>query len=132
MIIIDYLSKKLASKKEVQIIEEAFIPIPTGNLIPDLVVVNRGRVHVVDVTLRHEETGYLDEGHKSKVEKDTPLLQILSEQLKVDRGRVVPLVEGTRGCMLVATIDSLREININDRGSYITISLLALRHSIEI
>jgi hypothetical protein len=30
-----------------------------------------------------------------------------------------------------STIDSLREIHINDRGSYITISLLALRHSIE-
>jgi len=30
------------------------------------------------------------------------------------------------------TIDSLREININDRGSFITISLVALRNSIEI
>ena len=60
------VSKKLASMKEVQIIEEALIPIPKGNLKPDLVVVNRGRVHVVDVTVRHEDTGYLDEGHKTK------------------------------------------------------------------
>ena len=128
----DYVSKKLASMKEVQIIEEALIPTPTGNLKPDLVVVNQGRVHVVDVTVRHEDTGYLDEGHKSKVGKYTPLLEILAEQLKVERGRVLPLVVGTRGCMPEATLDSLREININDRGSYITISLLALRHSIEI
>ena len=31
-----------------------------------------------------------------------------------------------------ATFDSLREININDRGSYITNSLLTLRPSIDI
>jgi hypothetical protein len=87
---------------------------------------------VVDVTFRHEDTGYLDEGYRSKVEKYTPLLEILESQLAVDRARVLPLVVGTRGSMPVITIDSLREININDRGSYITISLLALRHSIEI
>ena len=66
------------------------------------------------------------------MEKYTPLLEILAEQLKVDRGRVLPIVVGTRGCMPEATIDSLREMNIKDRGSYITISLLDLRHSIEI
>jgi hypothetical protein len=41
-------------------------------------------------------------------------------------------VVGTRGSMPKTTIDSLREININARGSYIKISLLALRLSIEI
>jgi len=129
----DFVTKKLASMKgKVQIIEEALIPTPTGNLKPDLVVVNQGRVHVVDVTVRHEDTGYLDEGYRSKMEKYTPLLEILAEQLQVERGRVLPLVVGTRGSMPVTTIDSLREININDRGSYITISLLALRHTTEI
>jgi hypothetical protein len=129
----DFVSKKLASMKEgIQIIEEALIETPTGNLKPDLVVVSQGRVHVVDVTVRHEDTGYLDEGYRSKVEKYTPLLEILASQLSVERGRVLPLVVGTRGSMPVTTIDSLREININDRGSYVTISLLALRHSIEI
>jgi len=48
------------------------------------VVVNQGRVHVVDVTVLHEDTGYLDEGHRSKVEKYTPILEILAEQLKVE------------------------------------------------
>ena len=66
------------------------------------------------------------------MEKYTPLLEILAAQLHVERGRVLPIVVGTRGCMPKTTIDSLREININDRGSYTTISLLALRHSIEI
>jgi hypothetical protein len=41
--------------KEISIIEEKFIPTPTGNLKPDLVVVSQGRVHVVDVTVRHED-----------------------------------------------------------------------------
>jgi len=34
--------------------------------------------------------------------------------------------------MPVSTIVSLNEIHIKDRGSYITIALLVLRHSIEI
>jgi len=73
--------------KEVQIIEEALIPTRTGNLKPDLVVVNQGEFHVVDVTIHQEDTGYLDEGYRSKVEKNIPLLEILAEQLKVKRGR---------------------------------------------
>ena len=129
----DFVSRKLASKKEeISIIEETLIPTQTGNLKPDLVVVNQGRVHVVDVTVRHEDTGYLDEGYRSKVDKYTPLLDILAHQLKVEKGRVLPIVVGTRGCMPVTTIESLNEIHIKDRGSYITIALLALRHSIEI
>ena len=128
----DFVTNKLANMKDgIKIIEEALIPTPTGNLKLDLVV-NQGRVHVVDVTVRHEDIGYLDEGYRSKVEKCSPLLEILAEQLNVERGRVLPLVVGTIGSMPKTTIDSLRETNINDRGSFITISLLALRNSIEI
>jgi hypothetical protein len=58
--------------------KEALIPTPTGNLKPDLVVVNHGRVQVVDITVHHEDTGYLDEGYKSKVEKYAPLLKIMA------------------------------------------------------
>jgi len=85
------LSRKLASKKEeISIIEEALIPTQTGNLKPDLVVVNQGRVHVVDVTVRHEGTGYLDEGYRSKVDKYPPLLDILAHQLKVEKDESYP------------------------------------------
>ena len=127
-----FVTNKLPNmKKGIKIIEESLIPTPTGNLKPDLVVVNQGRVHVVDVTVRHKDIGYLDEGYRSKVVKYTPLLEILAEQLNVERGWVLPLVVGTRGSMSKTTNDSLREININDRGSFITISLLALRNSIE-
>jgi predicted transcriptional regulator len=130
----DFVSKRMANLKEKsQIIEEALIPTPTGNnLKPDLVVVNRGRVHVVDVTVRHEDAGYLEEGYRSKVEKYTPLLESLASQLRVEKGLILPIVVGTRGGMPKSTVDSLREIGITDRGSYITISLLAIRHSIEI
>jgi hypothetical protein len=49
-------SKKVATMKgKIQVIEEALIPTPTGNLKPDLVVVNQGMVHVVDVTVRPGE-----------------------------------------------------------------------------
>jgi len=48
----NFVSKKLVSMKEkVQTIEEALIPTPTCNVKPDLVVVNQGRVHVLDVTV---------------------------------------------------------------------------------
>ena len=129
----DQVSKKLSSTKEkVQIIEEALIPTPTGNLKPDLVVVNQGRVHVVDIMVRHEDTGYLDETYRSKVEKYTPLLEMLVAQLKAERCHILPIVVGTRGSLPKTTVDSLREIHIIDRGSYITISLLGLRHLIKI
>jgi hypothetical protein len=81
----DFVTKMLATMKDgIKIIEEVLIPTPTGNFKPDLVVINQGRVHVVDVTFRHEDTGYLDEGYRSKVEKYTPLLEILAEQLNVE------------------------------------------------
>lgn len=51
----DFVSKKLVNMK-IQIIE-VLIPTPKCNLKPDLVLINEGRVHVVDVTVRHEDTG---------------------------------------------------------------------------
>jgi hypothetical protein len=129
----DFVSKKLATMKEnVQIIEEALKPTKTGNLKPDLVVVNQGKVQVVDVTVCQEDTGYLEEGHRSKLVKYTPLLDILACLMNLERGRFLPIVVGTRGSMPSTTNHSMREIIINDRGSYTNISLLALRPSIEI
>ena len=58
-------------------------PTPKGeNLTPDLMVVNRGRVHVVDVRVRHEDIGYLEEGYKSKMKKYTTLMYTLGTQHK--------------------------------------------------
>jgi hypothetical protein len=66
------------------------------------------------------------------VDKFTPLLEILAKHLNAQQGKVLPIVIGTRSCMPESTIDSLRALQIKDRGSYITISLLALKPSIEI
>jgi hypothetical protein len=76
--------------------------------------------------------GYLEQGYKDKVEKYTPLLPLLAEQHRVSPGRVLPVVVGTRGAIPKFTIDSLRELGIDDDQSLRTIALMALRSSIEI
>ena len=77
----NYLAERLASNPEFQIVEEASIVTPSGTLKPDLVVIHQGRVQIVDVTVRYEDTGYLEEGHNSKITKYTPLLpQIATQQ----------------------------------------------------
>jgi hypothetical protein len=63
--ICNFLAKKLANKgEETHVIEEASIETPSGTLKPDLVLVHQGRVQVIDVTVRHEDAGYLKEGHR--------------------------------------------------------------------
>jgi len=110
------VSQKLSTSKEnLQIIQEASVEIPSGPLKPDLAVISQGRVHVVDVTVRHEDMGYLEGGHKSKIEKYTPLLPILAEQLQVSPGTVLPLVVGTRGAMPKETFASLPDLGIRDQ-----------------
>jgi hypothetical protein len=130
----DFITTKLASKaSEMQIIEEAAVPTSTGgNLKPDLVVINQRRVLVVDVTLSHEDKGYLEDGASSKIGKYSPLLDTLNHGLRAETGVAVPVVVGTRSCMPTSTIDSLRELGITDRGSLITISMMAFRSSIEL
>jgi hypothetical protein len=111
----DFVDTKIwAAKAKPQIIEEALIPTPKGsNLKPDLVVVSQGRVHVIDVTVRHEDAGYLYEGDRSKLQKYTPLLHQLADQLQVSIGRVLPLVIGTRGCIPPSTIEALQELDVS-------------------
>jgi hypothetical protein len=56
----DFIAKKLAtSNSGFQVIEEAAVDTPSGTLKPDLVVVHHGRVQVIDVTVRHGDTGTL-------------------------------------------------------------------------
>ena len=51
----------------VKVIEEASIATPSGTLKPDLAVISQGRVHVVDITVRHEDKAYLEEGRKRSI-----------------------------------------------------------------
>jgi len=94
----DFITKKLTSREmAVKVIEEASIATTSGTLKPDLAVISQGRVHVVDITVHHEDKGYLEEGRKSKINKYTPLLPTLANQLQVAPGRVLPVVIGKGG-----------------------------------
>ena len=125
----NFVAQILATNtSEFQLIEEASIATPSGTL--KLVVVHQGKVQVVDVTVRHEDTGYLEEHHNSKVAKHT-LLPQLATQMKLVPGNVLPTVIGTRGAIPKSTLSSLKELKITDQGSYSTLALLALWISIE-
>jgi hypothetical protein len=89
----------LAGEKIVQVIVEAAVETPSGTLKPDLAVISQGRVNVIDVTVRHEDKGYLEGGYTSKMVKYKPLLPVLAEQLQVSPGIILPVVIGTRGAI---------------------------------
>jgi hypothetical protein len=73
-------------------VEEASMETHSGTIKPNLVVIKQGRVHMIDVTVRH--MGYLDERYNSKIGKYTSLLPILAE-LNMEQGRVPPQHMGT-------------------------------------
>jgi hypothetical protein len=129
----DFVAKNLATKtNEYQVIEEASVETPLGTLKPDLVVIHRDRVLVIDITVRHEDKGYLEGGYNSKVSKYTPLIPQLASTLKTKPGRVLPIVIGTRGAIPPCTMQSLIDLHITEKRDYITLALLALRNSVEI
>jgi len=87
-----FIARKLAISTDFQVIEEASIETPSVTFKPDLVVIHRERVQVIC----HEDMGYSEKGHNSKIENYTPLLPELAKQLKTEPGRVLPTVIGTR------------------------------------
>jgi hypothetical protein len=127
-----FISTKIAHQKGIKVIEEKSIATPNGTLKPDLIVIDQQWVHVVDVTIRHEDVGYLQQGYNEKISKYTPLLPLLAEEHKLNPGRVLPVVIGARGAIPKSTIESLEVLGITDYGSLITLALMSLRSSIEI
>jgi hypothetical protein len=107
------------------VIEEATVETPSGTLIPDLAVVQQRRFQAVQVTVHHKDMGYLEEGHNSKIARYSPLQPLLANQFNAKPGRVLPIVIGTRGTLPKSTLSSLADLNITDKGSYITLKLLA-------
>jgi hypothetical protein len=51
----DFVATRMAGGEGVHVIEEPTIRTSSGPLKPDLVLLNQTRVHVVDVTVRHED-----------------------------------------------------------------------------
>jgi hypothetical protein len=86
---------------------------------------------VIDVTVRHEDAGYLEESHRNKMEKYTILLPLLAEKLNKEPGKILPIVIRTRGAIPKKTVLSGRS-RYYRKGLLMTIALLALRNSIEI
>lgn len=120
-------------KKGMAVTKETIVGLPTGNLKPDLVIQHQGRVFVVDITVRHEDGGNMLRGYDEKIGKYTCLLPHFREQLhNVTGGEVLPIVVGTRGAMPSYTRQALAKLGIDDRSTLLTISLMALRCSVNI
>jgi hypothetical protein len=100
-----FVSSKVA-KKDFSVTIQALISTPDGTLKPNLVVKHQKRVHVVDITIRHEDVWYLQKGYNDKVSKLTPLLPMLAEQQGIDPGQVLLMFVGTRGVIPKSTITS--------------------------
>jgi len=131
--VLQLVTDRVASRnREVAVTKETTYKMPSGgNLKPDLVVQSQKGVFVVDVTVRHEDTDYLARGREDKINKYGPLLPLLKRDLKADTAEILPIVVGTRGAMPKETIKCLAKLNITDRKTLITISMIALRNSIE-
>lgn len=103
-----------------------------GNLRPDLVVKSHGRVFVVDVTVRHEDGRGLEQGRLQKISKYRHLLPQLAARFHASAAEVLPIVVGTRGALPRETAAALTKLGIRGRRTQLTMSLIALRSSIEI
>jgi hypothetical protein len=130
----DFILKEVVEKdKEAIVTNEPTLRTPEGSVLkPDLVIKNREGVFVVDVTVRHEDGDYLRIARKGKIDKYEKLLPDLKERLKADRGEVLPIVVGTRGVIPNETLLALEKLNIRSKSKLTTISMIALRKSIEI
>lgn len=130
----DYVEKVVLEKDGFAIVsKEPLIPLAEGgNLKPDLVIKNQSGVFVVDITVRHEDGDYLLKAKEEKVGKYTRLLPQLQKQFDAERGDVLPIVVGTRGAMPKDTCTALATLKMGLSKHLKTISLMALRSSIEI
>jgi hypothetical protein len=129
----NFVAEKITTtQSEVTVIEEESFETRAGTVKPDLIITDKERVHVVDVTVRHEDVGYLQAEFRDKKNKYSPLLPLLAEKFNTNQGKVLAIVVGSRRTIPKCTITSLKELQIHDRKTYISIALLALRSSIVI
>lgn len=126
----DVLESRLAERAEV--FKEMTLEDPDKRrLQPDLVIHDQGRVLVADVTICHEDGGLLTRGKEEKLTKYGTLKDTLLKKFRGESFLVLPIVIGTRGTMPKDTISALKILGIEDRGTLTTLSLIALRSSVE-
>lgn len=123
---------ELESAKTLKVSKESRISDPDNRILqPDLVIQDQGRVFVADVAVCHEDGELLEQGRKNKISKYATLASPLKE-LTGTSSFDLPIIIDTRGAMPKSTISALKEIGIIKRSLLRTISLIALRSSIEI
>ncbi|KAL0098553.1 hypothetical protein PUN28_020509 [Cardiocondyla obscurior] len=129
----DYIENTVSSKdKTATLTKEPLIALANGDkLQPDLVIQNQKGVFVVDVTVRHEDGAYLAKAKQEKEEKYQPIMPWIKQQFEAASGETIAIVVGTRGAMPKNTIKALATIGIKQANELKTISLIALRSSIE-
>lgn len=128
----DLIETHVLAHKSMTVSKEVRINDPmVGNLQPDLIIQDGKRVLVVDVTVRHEDGDLMTRGMREKLTKYHALKDTLTSKLGVKDFQVLPIVVGTRGTMPQQTLACLRELHIRGRGLLRTISMIALRGSIE-
>jgi hypothetical protein len=130
----EYILQEVVEKgKEAIVTNEPTLRTSEASVLkPDLVIKNREGVFVVYVTVRLEDGDYLRLARRGKIDKYEKLLPDLKERLKADKGEVLSLVAGTRGVIPNETLLALEKLNIRDKSKLTTISMVALRKSIEI
>lgn len=118
--------------QNLQITKEPSIVVEGKMYKPDLVLISRERVLLVDISVRLEDGAYLEAAKKEKIVKYSPLLKHLCQTYNVAEGKVIPIIVGSRGGMPRSTVQALKYLGVQNFNKLLTISLIALRNSIEI
>lgn len=130
--IVNLIESELLGKRGTEVCKEPRLHLEArGRLKPDLVVKNQDGVFVVDVTVRHEDGLYLERAREEKIDKYRGLLPQLQTRFGATSGDVLPIVVGTRGAMPLATKQCLKRLALGRIGIQKSMSLIALRSSIE-
>lgn len=127
--IVNLLKERLALNNRVMV--EPTIEHGGERFKPDLVILNKERVLVLDVTVRYENKNFLAEGAREKTEKYESISRKLKTDFTVQESKVVPIVIGSRGALPKGTTNMLRHLRIR-KSDWLTLSMIALRSSIEI
>jgi hypothetical protein len=129
----DLVVEKITDRdKKAVVTREPTIRVPSwDNLKPDLMVKYQEGVFMVNITVRHKDGDYLERGCLNKMEKYTPLLRELKQCFRAASADIIPVVVCTRRAMPKETTEALRKLKITKRKTLLTISLTALKKSIE-
>lgn len=129
--IVEILARESMKKCE-SVTVEPMLGLTGEHLKPDLVMMYQGALFVVDVAVCYEKEGFVRMASRAKMDKYKDLAVALSDRMGVNHGGVVPIVVGSRGAMPKETMAGLDKIGFRGKGLLRTLSLTALRGSLEL